>query len=426
MLDINFIKENKDLVAENAKNKNREVKLDELLKLADREKTLRQEIDELNRLRNEASKERNVERGKELKDRAEKVTKEHAEIKKIFLSLMLQVPNIYSPDTPIGPDESANKVIRAWGEVRKFDFTPKEHDELGEALGVIDQKTAAEVAGARFVYLKGGLALMQYALLNHCISILSNKETLEEIAKNARLSLKVEPFIQVVPPVFVKPAVQNRAARFLTPEEHYMFPADDLMLVGSAEHTLAPMYMDKIVDEGDLPKRFSAFTPAFRREAGSYGKDTKGIIRQHQFDKLEMEVFSLPENSLQEQDFLVAIQEHLLRSLKIPYQVVAVSTGDMGFPDYRQIDIEAWMPGQAKYRETHTSDLTTSFQSRRLSARVKRTNGNIEPLHMNDATLCAMGRMLAVIMENYQREDGRIEIPEVLLPYMNGVTELRS
>ena len=242
---------------------------------------------------------------------------------------------------------------------------------------------------------------------------------MESIAKEKNISVSLGAFTPMIPPMFIKPAVQNRMARFMTPEEHYMFPNDDLMLIGSAEHTIGPIYMDKILEEKDLPLRYVGYSSAFRREAGSHGKDTKGIIRQHQFDKLEMETFCLPEQSMQEQEFLVAIQEHIMQSLKLPYQVVAVCTGDMGFPDYRQIDIETWMPGQQRYRETHSADLTGSFQSRRLNTRVRRADGKIEPLHMNDATAVAMGRMLVAIMENYQQADGSIKIPEVLRPYMN-------
>ena len=291
--------------------------------------------------------------------------------------------------------------MRQWGEKPVFNFTPKDHADLGKNLGTIDTETAAEISGSRFAYIKGELAHMQFALIQFVTSLLSKKG-----------------FTLVIPPVFVKPTIQNRMARFLSPEDHYMFPNDDLMLIGSAEHTLGPMYMDKIIEEKDLPLRLICYSTAFRREAGTYGKDTKGILRQHQFDKLEMESFTLPEDSLKEQEFLVSIQEEILQALKIPYQVVIVSTGDMGFPDYRQIDIECFMPGQGQYRETHSSDHTGNFQSRRLNTRVRRKDGTLEPVHMNDATAVALGRTLIAIMENYQTADGSVEVPEVLKPYM--------
>jgi seryl-tRNA synthetase len=259
---------------------------------------------------------------------------------------------------------------------------------------------------------------MQFALIQMCLEILTNEEKLKQIIEGAGVSITAKAFLPVIPPVFIRPLVQMKMARYMTPEEHYLFPNDDLMLIGSAEHTLGSMHMDKIFEESDLPVRYAGYSTAFRREAGAAGKDTNGILRQHQFDKLEMEVFSLPENSIQEQNFLVAIQEYVLKTLKLPYQVVAVCTGDMGFPDTRQIDLETWMPGQNTYRETHSSDSMGGFQSRRLNTRVRRSNGKIEPVHTNDATVVAIGRTLIAIMENYQQADGSIKIPEVLRKYM--------
>lgn len=420
MLDIKFIKENKEIVAAACKNKNRDINLDELLALYEEKKDFRTKLDDLNKKRNEAAKIRDIEAGKKLKEEAEELEKQAAESEKKYLNLMLKVPNIPSVDTPLGPDESGNKILRKWGEPTKFDFTPKDHVEIGGDLGVIDIETAVEVVGARFNYLKGDLALLQFALIQFCFETLSSKETLKKIVKEANLNIKIKPFVPVVPPVFIKPAVQNRMARFLTPEEHYMFPEDDLMLIGSAEHTLGPMHMDEILEEGELPLRYVGYSTAFRREAGSYGKDTKGILRVHQFDKVEMEVFSLPESGIEEQNFLVAIQEYILKSLNLPYQVVSVCTGDMGFPDNRQIDIETWMPGQNKYRETHSADFMAGFQARRLNTRVKRSDGKTDHVHMNDATVLAIGRALIAIVENYQTKEGKVAIPEVLKKYMFG------
>jgi len=409
VLDIKFIKENKDLVRQAAKNKNRDVDVDKILELGELRKNLRTELDALNQRKKEAANARDYALGSQLKIDAEDLEKRFSEVDKEFVSLMIKVPNIYSADTPVGKDESANKVLRQWGEKPVFGFTPHDHAFLGKTLGIIDTETAAIVAGSRFTYLKGDLAMMQFALLQFATQLLVKRG-----------------FTLVIPPVFVKPAVQNRMARFLSPEDHYMFPSDDLMLIGSAEHTLGPMYMDKVLEKKDLPIRLAGYSTAFRREAGTYGKDTSGILRQHQFDKLEMEVFSLPEDSLKVQEELVSIQEEILQNLNIPYQVVIISTGDMAFPDYRQIDIECWMPGQNKYRETHSADLTGNFQSRRLNTRVKRDNGSIEPVHMNDATAVAMGRTLIAIIENYQQADGSIKIPEILVPYMNGLREIKK
>jgi seryl-tRNA synthetase len=431
MLDIKFIRENKDIVQAAIKNRNREVNLDELLALDDERRAAMTIAEKKRGEQNEASAKiaqaQSPEERQKLIDSMQQVKVDFQaeeeklkEIMKKYMALMIKVPNIPSPDTPVGPDESQNKVLRQVGEIPKFSFQPKEHDELGKKLGILDTDRAGEISGSRFAYIKGDLALIQFALLQFGLEMLTNKDTLEHIAQDANLSIPVTAFTPVIPPVFIKPAVQNRMARFMTPEEHYMFPNDDLMLIGSAEHTLGPIHMDQLLEEKDLPIRYVGYSTAFRREAGSHGKDTKGIIRQHQFDKLEMETFSSPENAIQEQNFLVAIQEYLLIQLGLPYQVIAVCTGDMGFPDYRQIDIETWMPGQNRYRETHSADLTGTFQSRRLNTRVKRPDGKTEFVHMNDATALAVGRMLVALIENYQQEDGTIKIPEVLRKYMGG------
>ncbi|MBI4457636.1 serine--tRNA ligase, partial [Candidatus Uhrbacteria bacterium] len=306
------------------------------------------------------------------------------------------------------------------GKPSAFSFKVKDHMALGEALGLIDSERAAEVAGTRFTYLLGDLVLLQYALVRLAFSVLTDKSELEKVIAKAGLNASAAAFVPVVPPLMIRPEVMERMARLEPRDERYHIPSDDVYLIGSAEHTLGPLHMDDTLKEAELPKRYVAFTPAFRREAGSYGKDTRGILRVHQFDKIEMESFSLPEQSRAEQDLFVAIQEHLMSSLGIPYRVVQVCTGDMGGPDSRQIDIEAWMPGQDRYRETHTSDLMTDYQARRLNTRVRRGQGGTEFVHMNDATVLAIGRVLIAIMENYQREDGTIAIPDVLVPFMDG------
>lgn len=423
MLDIKFIKDNRDIVAIACKNKNNSVDIDELLRLFEVKRELRTKLDELNQKKNEAAAARNIEEGQRLKKEGDELEEKFKEADKKYFDMMLLVPNIPSPDTPVGKDESENQILRKWGEIKQFSFTPKEHFELGADLGVIDTDTAAEVSGSRFAYMKGDLALLHNALSQFVWSILTNKETLQAIAKNAGLDISPTPFIPVVPPVLVKSAVLNRMARLEPREERYHLEVDDLYLVGSAEHALGPMHMDEVFEEKDLPIRYAALSSAFRREAGSYGKDMKGIIRVHQFEKLEMEVFSLPENSYKEQDFLVAIQEYINQQLGLPYEVIICCTGDMGDPDHKHIDINTWMPGQNKYRETHSSDHMAGYQARRLNTRVKRADNRMEAVHMNDATATA-GRTLIAIMENYQNEDGSIEIPEVLKPHMFGKTKI--
>lgn len=420
MLDINFIRENTQKVKKQIATKNYDAKIiDELLSLDVKRRDLIAKIDELRAQRNEAAKDKNIEKGKKVKEELQEKEPKLQTLNEKYKEVLWKIPNLISEDTPIGKDESENKVIRNWGKPRKFDFKIKDHIEIGKDLKIIDTETAAKVSGARFNYLKGDLVLLQNALYQFALSILTDEEKLSKIAEKVGKGYSAKPFIPVVPPLFINPDVYRRMARLSdeTEIERYKIERDNQYLIGSAEHTLGPIHIDETLNEKDLPLRYFALTPAFRREAGSYGKDTKGILRQHQFDKLEMESFSTPENGIKEQNFFVAIQEHLMQELELPYQVVAICTGDMGGPDYRQIDIETWIPSQEKYRETHTSDYMTDYQSRRLNTRVKVKNGT-EFVHMNDATAFAMGRTLIAILENNQNEDGSITIPKVLQRWM--------
>lgn len=426
MLDIKFIRENVETVKDAVKNKKAKVDIDALLEADSRRRKLIADIESLNQERGEAAKNKDVKRGKLVKENLSSLEAEFKDIDAQYMELMYNVPNIPSSDTPVGASEDENQVIRQVGEPTKFDFEPKEHWQLGEALGIIDTETATAVSGSRFAYLKGDLALMEFALIQFVMQTLTNRETLERIIKKAGLSVQPTPFVPVIPPVMIRPEVYARMGRLEPKEERYYIPSDDAYLIGSAEHTLGPIYMDKTIPEKELPIRFIGFSTAFRREAGSYGKDMKGILRLHQFDKLEMESYCVPELSTQEQDFFVACQEHIVSSLGLPYQVLQICTGDMGGPDYRQIDIETWMPGQNRYRETHTSDLMTDYQSRRLNIKVKREEtGKNEVLHMNDATAAA-GRTLIAIIENYQQADGSIAVPEALQPFMFGITKIEK
>lgn len=420
MLDINYIRENPEKVKKEIKNKNFDPKLvDELLTLDERRRKLIGEIEILRSGRNRAADTKDIESGKKIKEELQKKEPELKGIEENYKELLWKIPNLYSDDTPIGKDESENKVIRKWGEPKKFKFKVKDHMEIGKNLGMIDTETASRVTGARFNYLMGNAVLLQNALYQFAISILIDEKKLKEIAETVKKGYSSKAFVPVVPPLFINPETYRRMAR-LTDEteiERYAIPRDNQYLIGSAEHTLGPVHMEETLSDGDLPLRYFAFTPAFRREAGSYGKDTKGILRQHQFDKVEMESFTTPEAGMDEQNFFVAIQEYLMQKFELPYQVVAICTGDMGGPDYRQIDIETWMPGQNKYRETHTSDYMTDYQARRLNTRVKTKNGN-EFAHMNDATAFAMGRTIIAILENYQNEDGSVDVPKVLQKWM--------
>lgn len=428
MLDIHFIRENLDVVKAAIKNKNVEVDIDGLLTLDDERKTIRQELDakrfEQNRRSNEikmatgVEKEKVIEAMQHLKAGMAETEERYQELLGRWTKLLLSVPNVPSPDTPVGPDESGNVVVRKWGEPTAFDFKPKAHWDLGRELGIIDTERAGEVSGARFAYLKGDLVSMQFALIALALKVLTSREELAAIAKKANLDVPTTPFIPVIPPVFMRSDVMGRMARLQPIDERYFFEKDDLVLVGSAEHTLGPMHMNETFAESDLPIRYAGYSTAFRREAGAAGKDTRGILRQHQFDKLELESFVSPAAGYREQDFFVAIQEHLMQLLKLPYQVVSICTGDMGKPDHRQFDIETWMPGQDTYRETQTSDYMGAYQARRLNTRIKDKDGNLTHAHMNDATAYAIGRTLIAILENYQQADGTIKVPDALVPYV--------
>jgi seryl-tRNA synthetase len=419
MLDIKFIIENREIIEKAIHDKQTTpVDINEVVRLYDEYKRMRQELDELNGARKRAAQEQNIEEGKRLKESASALEDSLNATEKQLVGLVSDIPNIPSLDTPVGADENANKIIRTWGEPTKFTFEPKPHWEIGKQLGIIDSEKAAEVSGSRFTYLKGDLVRVQFALIQFAFETLGNTDVLKEIAHRADAPVTVTPFLPVVPPTFMRTAVMNRMARLHPMDERYVFEKDDMVLVGSAEHTIGPLHMDEIIEEDQMPIRYVGYSTAFRREAGAAGKDTRGILRQHQFDKIELETFVLPEHSLDEQNFIVGIQEYLMQQLSIPYQVVLKCTMDQGAPNHRGIDIESWMPGQQTYRETHTSDLMTSYQSRRLNTRVRRKSGTIEHVHMNDATVFAMGRTLIAIIENFQQEDGSIRIPEPLQKYI--------
>ena len=419
MVDIKYIRENPEKVKEACKAKQVECDIDNILKLDEERRALLKEVEELKAQQNKLGKD-GIEEGKKLK---EQIKEREPQLKKVEENLdaaLLEVPNIPLDDVPRGKDESENQVIKKWGAPAKFDFKPKDHVALGESLGIIDIESAAKITGSRFAYLKGDAVFLEFALVQHAMEVLTSEKTLQKIANSVEKGYSAKPFVPVIPPVMIRPEVFRKMGRLTEADkgERYHLQQDDLYLVGSAEHTLGPLHMDESIAEDRLPLRYLGFSTAFRREAGSYGKDTKGIFRVHQFDKLEMESFTTPEDSVKEQNFLVAIQEYLMQSLEIPYQVVMICTGDMGKPDARQLDIEAWIPSEGKYRETHTADLMTDYQARRLNTKVKRKDGKTEFVHMNDATAFAIGRTLIAIMENYQQKDGSIKIPKVLQGYI--------
>ncbi len=302
MIDIKYIRENPDLIKQIVTNKKSSANVDRLLELDGQVHHLQQKIEELRRIQNTFTKD-DLEKARANKELLRQSEDSLVDPLKEFTQILRTIPNIPTQDTPIGLTEAENKVLRSVGVKPEFNFTPKPHWELGEDLDVIDSQAAAAVSGARFTYLKGDLALMQFALINYTLGVVTNQETLREIAQNAGLECSNKPFIPIIPPVFIKPEVMDNMARLEPKDERYYIPSDNLFLTGSAEHTLGSMHMNETIKEDSFPLRYIGYSTAFRREAGSYGKDTRGILRLHQFDKLEMESFSLPEDSLKEQDF---------------------------------------------------------------------------------------------------------------------------
>jgi seryl-tRNA synthetase len=434
MLDIQYIRENKEFVAEKSKQKGYDVDVDALMAVDEKRKKKMQDIEVIRAQRNEiAAQTKNqkptdqqIVEGRMLKEKLAKLEEMLAPLEQEFVTLLKQVPNMPADDVPVGKSEDDNVVVKTVGEKPKFDFEPKSHWQLAEAKDWIDKDRAAKVAGSRFAYIKGDLARLQLAIMQFVVDTLTSEDSLQRIINDAGLGVSPKPFTFVLPPAMIKTSVFDAMDRLEPRDDRYKVgeTQDDLWLQGSAEHTLGSMYMNEILSETDLPIRYLGYSPSYRREAGTYGKDTEGIIRMHQFDKLEMEVFSTPESGPEEHKLMVAIQEYLVRQLKLPYQLIQKCTADIGKPNVRGVDIDAWMPAQNKYRETHTADYMSDYQTRRLKTRVRRSDGTVELVHTNDATAFALGRTMAVIVENYQTKDGTVTVPEVLKPYMQQKGEL--
>jgi seryl-tRNA synthetase len=291
---------------------------------------------------------------------------------------------------------------------------------------MLDKERAAKISGSRFAYLKGDLVRLQFAIVQFVLETLGDEKILEKLIQENNLNITAKPFTPVLPPAMLRTEPYVASARLNAEEVTYRAgqPEDDLWLNASAEHTLCTMYWNEILPEDMFPIRYIGYSTSFRREAGTYGKDTEGIFRMHQFDKLEMEVFSTGETGVDEHLLLVAIQEYLVQQLGLPYRVMQKCTADIGKPNARGIDIDTWFPGQNQYRETHTADYMTDYQARDLKTRIRRANSKVELVHTNDATAFALGRIMAAILENYQTADGHIKIPQVLKSYMNGREEI--
>lgn len=409
MIDIKFIRENPDLVAKKAKEKGVDIDIQHILDIDKKRQELDLSVQKLREDKNKYAKDKNIEKGKEIKEKLDKEEKALNAVNEEYKEWLYKIPNPAKDDVKVGKDESENEVVRKYKEPKKFSFKPKDHLDLGESLDIIDVKRAAKVSGARFGYLKNDGALLEFALIQLGMEILIK-----------------EGFIPIVPPILVTKETMKGLGYIENGGDEDMFfvEKDSLFLGATAEHAIAPIYKDELISEKDLPIRYVGFSSAFRREAGSYGKDTKGILRVHQFDKLEMVSFVKKGEDDKEQEFLLSLEEKLFQELDIPYQVVKMVTGDLGFPAARKYDIEAWMPGQDKYREVTSVSTVTDFQSRRLNMKYQ-DNQNREYLSVLNGTAFAIGRTIIAILENYQREDGSIEVPSVLQKYL-GKKEIKS
>ena len=411
MLDIKFIRQNPDEIKKACAKKQAKIDIDRLLEIDKKRRELMLALEdtrakknkaneEIKQLHEKADREAIIMKMRELDKNDDRIEAEFKEIDAEFQGLMSIIPNPPLESVPEGKNESENIETKKWGQIPQFSFPIKTHFELGELLDIIDTQRASKVSGTRFGYLKNEGVMLEMAILNFGLKTLIKKG-----------------FIPIIPPVMIqKDVLMALGYNNNGFDETYCLDQDNLCLVATAEHTIVPYLKDEILSEQELPKRFVGFSSAFRREAGSYGKDTKGILRVHQFNKLEMVSFVKPEDSEKEHTFLIAIEEELMQALKLPYHILQMCAGDLGDPAAAKYDIEAWFPSENKYRETHSASNCTDYQSRRLNIRLRRKNGDMEFVHILNGTAFSERPILA-ILENYQQKDGSVMIPEILQKY---------
>ena len=400
MLDPNVIRENPESVKKGLSSRGMDPTLvDGFLRADSTWRELTSKIEGLRARKNKLGKD-DQEKARKIKEEARELEAQLKPLEEQREAALLLIPNTPEERVPVGKDESGNVVLRGVGKVPKFKFEPKDYLTLAGAG--IDIERAGKVSGSRFGYILGDLPLLEFALV---------RLVFEKLSKHG--------FVPIVPPVLIKPEpmIGMGKNKFIADGDAFFIEKDNLYLVGTAEDTIGSLYMGETLDEKVLPLRFAGFSTAFRREAGSYGKDTKGILRVHQFDKVEMFSFTKPEDSVRENDFLLKMQEEIMQSLKLPYRVVHIVTGDMGFSASNQFDVETWMPSENKYRETHSCSNTTDFQSRGLGIKYKNGKGGGYE-HTLNATGVAIGRMLIAILENNQNSKGKVAIPKVLQKYV--------
>lgn len=421
MLDQRFVRNNPDVVKQAAANKNERVDVDGFLDLDARRRELLQTSESLKQRRNTVSDEiaRMKRDGEDASARIEEMREVSARIKEIdtdlaglqdsLQSVLERLPNIPHPSVPVGADESANVEVRRWGATPEVEFERKAHWDLGEALDIIDFQRAGKISGSHFVLFKGEGARLQRALIQFMLD----------------LHIQKHGYTEVIPPYIV-----NRQSMFGTgqlpkmEEDMYRTDLDDLFLIPTAEVPVTNMHRDEILSGDDLPIYYTAYSPCFRREAGSYGRETRGLIRVHQFDKVEMVKFVRPETSYDELETLVNDAEEVLQLLNIPYRVVSLSTGDLSFAAAKCYDLEAWAPGVDRWLEVSSCSNFEDFQARRSGIRYRNKAGKSQFVHTLNGSGMGMARTLTAVLEHYQTGRGSIRIPEVLIPYMGGLKEI--
>jgi seryl-tRNA synthetase len=411
MLDLKAIREDPEPFRAGLTRRGLAGAVDELLALDERRRSLTTRVEELRAEQNRASKAIGAAEGEEKQRLIAEVGKVSSQLKAIepeladvnaeLEELLARTPNVPDESAPDGLTEEDAEEVKRVGKPASFDFAPRDHAAIGELLGMLDTERGARTSGSRFVYLLGDLVYLEFALVRHALDILVERG-----------------FTPVVPPVLVREEAMYGTGFLPTDAANiYVTREDDLYLVGTSEVPLAAYHMGEIVDEADLPIRYAGFSTCFRREAGSYGKDLGGMFRVHQFDKVEMFSFTRPEASREEHEFLLSVEEEILGNLDVPYRVVNIAVGDLGAPAAKKYDIEAWLPGQGKYREMTSCSNCTDYQARRLQTRMRTSEGNVV-VHTLNGTATAVGRTIIAILENHQRADGSVEVPKALWAYL--------
>ncbi len=423
MLDIRWIRENEALVRTMLENRHYEYPLEHLLDLDDRRRKILVDVERIKATRNEGSKKvgEAKRRGENPASLMEEMRRLGEEVKELEIQLdaseteieqlLLRIPNVPHESVPVGASEEDNSVVRVWGEPKVFDFSPKPHWELGEALKILDFERGVKLAESRFTLMRGMGARLERALINFMLD----------------LHVQRHGYTEFVPPFMVNSSTMQGTGQLPKfAEDLYKIHEEDLWLIPTAEVPLTNIHAGEILSEDDLPLSYTAYTPCFRREAGAYGKDVRGFLRQHQFDKVELVKICHPDHSYEALEQLTENAEQVLRLLEIPYRVVCLCTGDMGFGATKTYDLEVWLPSQNKYREISSCSNCGDFQARRMNAKFRpREGGKLRFVHTLNGSGVAVGRCLIAILENNQCEDGSITIPHALVPYLGGVMELR-